>query len=74
MVAEKVRAYRGLDTMNVGSPAQERQHWGKAGGIWSLRQMFVDGSIKIPEDNELVGQLAGLRYRFNSSGPGTGRE
>ena len=62
--------------VNVGSSAQERQHWGtfKPEGYWSLREMFIDGSIEIPEDNELVGQLASLRYRFNSNGQVTGRE
>ena len=59
-----------VHSVNVGRSAQERQHWGnlRAEGYWSLRQMFVDGSIKIPEDNEMVGQMAGLRYRFNSNG------
>ena len=61
--------------MNVGSPAQERQHWGnfKPEGYWSLREMCMEGSVEIHEDNGIAGQMAGLRYHF-SNGQVTGRE
>ncbi len=33
-----------------------------------LRERFESGRISIPEDRELIGQLAALRYSFTSSG------
>ena len=34
----------------------------------SLRQRFVDGEIVLPDDSELISQLASLTYRFTSRG------
>ena len=33
-----------------------------------LRERFQQGRIRIPEDRELIGELAGMRYSFTSSG------
>ena len=33
-----------------------------------LRQRFVDGDIALPDDSELISQLASLTYKFNSRG------
>lgn len=33
-----------------------------------LRERFQDGRITLPEDEELIGELASLRYSFTSSG------
>ena len=56
--------------VNVGRPAQESEHYAnlRAEGYWTLRQLFLDGTVAIPLDNDLVGQLAALRYGFNSQG------
>ena len=59
-----------VQAVNVGRPAQDRDHFAnlRAGGYWNLRQLFLDGIIVIPADSDLVGQLAALRYTFNSLG------
>ena len=56
--------------INVGRPAQDSQHYAnlRAEGYWRLRQLFTEGAISVPVDNDLVGQLTALRYGFNSLG------
>ena len=56
--------------VNVGRPAQDSEHYAnlRAEGYWNLRQLVLDGQLEIPADNELVGQLAALKYTFNSLG------
>ena len=56
--------------VNVGGVARDSEHFAnlRAEGYWNLRQLLLDGSLSLPSDNELVGQLAGLRYTFNSTG------
>ncbi len=56
--------------VNVGKSARDPEHYSnlRAEGYWNLRQLFADGAIRIPPDNELVGQVAALRYRFNDPG------
>ncbi len=36
--------------------------------FWELRRLFNDGLIAIPRDEELIGQLLGLRYDVTSAG------
>jgi hypothetical protein len=36
--------------------------------FWELRTRFMEGSIQIPNDPELAGQLLSLRYQMTSSG------
>ena len=70
-VVDRLReeGYR-VQGINAGKPAQDSDHHAnlRAEGYWNLRQLFVDGSLRIPADNDLVGQLAALRYTFNSLG------
>ena len=40
----------------------------RAEGYWTLRERFVSGRISIPADNQLVGELAALRYGYDSQG------
>ena len=40
----------------------------RAEGYWTLRQRFMSGSISIPADSQLAGELAALRYGFDSQG------
>ena len=56
--------------VNVGKAPWNRDHYAnlRAEAFWNLRQLFMDGCIGIPSDNDMVGQLAALRYSFNSLG------
>ena len=56
--------------LNAGEAARDSDYFAnlRAEGYWNLRQLFFDGNLAIPSDNELVGQLAGLKYTFNSLG------
>ena len=40
----------------------------RAEGYWQLRELFASGEIDIPNDNQLIGELAALRYSFDSQG------
>ena len=40
----------------------------RAEGYWNLRERFASGRISIPADNQLVGELAALRYGYDSQG------
>ena len=70
-VVDRLReqGYR-VQGVNVGMAARDSDHFAnlRAEGFWNLRQLFLEGGVEIPSDNELVGQLAGLRYTFNSLG------
>ena len=63
------RGYR-IQAINVGRAARDGQHHAnlRAEGYWQLRKLFLDGGVDIPSDKELVGQLAALKYSFNSMG------
>ena len=40
----------------------------RAEGFWRLRELFASDEIIIPADNQLMGELAGLRYSYDSLG------
>ncbi len=40
----------------------------RAEGYWRLRELFSSGNIEIPADNHLMGELAALRYSYDSQG------
>ena len=40
----------------------------RAEGYWHLRELFSAGQIDIPADNQLMGELAALRYNYDSQG------
>ena len=40
----------------------------RAEGYWRLRELFAAGTISIPTDNRLMGELAALRYSYDSQG------
>ena len=40
----------------------------RAEGYWRLRELFAAGQITIPRDNQLIGELAALRYSYDSQG------
>ncbi|MCE2464784.1 MAG: hypothetical protein J4G01_01695 [Dehalococcoidia bacterium] len=56
--------------VNVGTAALDHEHFAnlRAESYWDLRQLLLDGCVALPRDNELVGQLAALKYSFNSMG------
>ena len=56
--------------VNVANKAREASQFInlRAEGFWELRERFTSGRISIPADNELVSELASLRYSYDSSG------
>ena len=40
----------------------------RAEGYWRLRDLFSTGQIDIPPDNQLMGELAAMRYSYDSQG------
>lgn len=60
----------GIVPVNVGSGAQDRDRFAnlRAELYWNLRERLRKGEIALPQDEELVGQLAGIRYTTTSTG------
>ena len=56
--------------INVGHRARQDKVYAnlRAEGYWTLAERFASGFITIPSDNELISQLATLRYRYDSQG------
>ena len=56
--------------INVGRPARHRKLFAnmRAEGYWRLYELFSQHLLAIPNDPELAGQLASLRYDYNSRG------
>ena len=56
--------------INVARKARQEHVFSnlRAEGYWQLRERFASGNIVIPDDNQLMGELAALRYSFDSQG------
>ena len=56
--------------INVARRAQQDALFAnlRAQGYWQLRERFASGTISIPVDNQLMGELAALRYSYDSQG------
>ena len=56
--------------INVARRAQQDHLFAnlRAQGYWQLRERFASGTITIPADNQLMGELAALRYSYDSQG------
>ena len=59
-----------VDGINVGRAAHDPSRFAnlRAEGYWNLRQMITSGEVFLPSDKELMGELAALKYSFNSTG------
>ncbi len=56
--------------INVARRAQQDTLFAnvRAEGYWRLKELFASGQIAIPNDHQLMGELAALRYSFDSQG------
>ena len=56
--------------INVARRAQQEGLFAnlRAQGYWQLRERVASGTISIPADNQLMGELAALRYSYDSQG------
>jgi hypothetical protein len=56
--------------INVARTALQSAIFGnlRAEGYWKLRERFASGLISIPADNQLMGELAAMRYSYDSQG------
>ena len=56
--------------INVARRAQQERLFTnvRAEGYWRLKELFASGEIAIPNDHQLMGELAALRYSFDSQG------
>ncbi|MCH7740418.1 MAG: hypothetical protein IIC93_09760, partial [Chloroflexi bacterium] len=71
-VVDRLReqGFKNVEGANVAVRASNREQFlnARAEIFDGLRVRFESGRISIPEDRELIGQLAALRYSFTSSG------
>ena len=56
--------------INVARSAREKGRFVnlRTEGYWRLRDLFAAGLIRIPPDNELMAELAAIKYSFDSLG------
>jgi len=56
--------------INVGRRAGQETLFAnlRAEGYWRLRELFSSAQISIPKDNQLMGELAAMRYSYDSQG------
>ena len=56
--------------INVARSAREKGRFVnlRTEGYWRLRDLFAAGQIRIPPDNELIGELAAIKYSFDNLG------
>ena len=59
-----------VDGVNVGEKAGDKERFVnlRAEIFWGLRERFREGDISIPDDEELIGQLSNIKYKFDSRG------
>ena len=60
----------GVKGINVARRSRQDELFAnlRAEGFWRLRELFAAGRITIPPDNQLMGELAALRYSYDSQG------
>ncbi len=60
----------GVRGINVAHAARQKEIFAnlRAEGYWRLRELFAAGEISIPPDQQLMGELAALRYSYDSQG------
>ncbi len=65
----KEQGYR-VQGINVARRARQDSIFAniRAEGYWRLRELFGSHTIRIPSDNQLVGELAAMRYSYDSQG------
>ena len=59
-----------IKAINVGEKAIDNERFAnlRAEGYWNLREAFKDGEIDIEYDEQLVQELTGIKYKYNSKG------
>lgn len=60
----------GVKGINVARSARQSGPFAnlRAEGYWRLRELFASGEIGLPRDNQLMGELAAVRYSYDSQG------
>lgn len=70
-VADRLREI-GFDVYEFNSAEKaddSEKHSNKRAEMWDgLRARFIDKSISIPDDSELIGQLSNVKYKYDSRG------
>lgn len=56
--------------VNVGMPSQDPEMFInlRAEIYWALRERFLEGNIQIPNDDELMAQLANIKFKYTNKG------
>lgn len=72
-VVDMLRAdgHKNVVGVNVGTAAVEgtdRHANLRSELFWRLREDFINGEIGIPDDDDLIGQLANIKYQYNRKG------
>ena len=60
----------GVRGVNAAHAARQKEVFAnlRAETYWRLRELFAAGEIRIPPDQQLLGELAALRYSYDSQG------
>ena len=60
----------GVRGVNVAHAARQKDVFAnlRAEGYWRLRELFAAGKLTIPPDQQLIGELAAIQYKYDSQG------
>ena len=60
----------GVRGVNVAHAARQKDIFAnlRAEGYWRLRELFAAGELTIPSDQQLIGELAAIQYKYDSQG------
>lgn len=64
----KELGYKNIVGINVGAGARDSEKFKnlRAELYWGIRERFLQGDISIPDDEELIGELANIKYKYTS--------
>ena len=66
----QMESTRTVNGINVGTAPKNKEMFVnlRAEIYWGLRERFIDGTIDIPDDEELIGQLANIKFEYTPKG------
>lgn len=66
----QLESKREVFDINVGLPSHDPERFVnlRAEFYWALRDRFIDGTIQIPQDEDLMAQLANMKFKFTPKG------
>lgn len=67
---KQMNPMKNIQGVNVGNPSKNNEMFIniRAESYWALRDRFVNGDIQLPNDEQLMAELASIKYKFTPRG------